>query len=222
MDVILQLIHQLIDFIQHVPEHLQIWALDYGTGLYAILALIIFAETGLVVTPFLPGDSLLFAAGAIIALNLPGIDLPSMCLVLTLAAFFGNMVNYHIGRFVAPMLLRQGEARWINKKHLDRTREFYEKHGGKTVILTRFLPIIRTYAPFVAGLSGMKYSTFFFYNLAGGALWIVSFLCLGYYFGNMPAVKSNFQYVILGIIVVSLIPVVYEFFKARMKARQPG
>lgn len=211
----MMLIQQLLDLFKDIPGHLQIWAIDYGRGLYAILALIIFAETGLIVTPFLPGDSLLFAAGAILALDLPGMDLTSMCFILTLAAFFGDMVNYHVGKWMAPKLFYNQEARWLNRKHLDRTREFYDKHGGKTIILARFIPIIRTYAPFVAGLSGMSYREFFIYNIVGGAIWVVSFLCLGYFFGNMPFVKTNFQYVILGIIVVSVLPVVYEFFKAR-------
>lgn len=184
-------------------------------GLYAILALIIFAETGLIVTPFLPGDSLLFAVGAVLTLHLPGLELVTMCFVLTLAAIFGNMVNYTVGKIMAPRLFQNPNARWLNRKHLERTREFYDKHGALTVILTRFMPIIRTYAPFVAGLSGMSYTKFFLYNILGGALWVCSFLCLGYFFGNMPIIKSNFQYVMLGIIVFSLLPLAFEFLRGK-------
>lgn len=219
MDTLISLFMQFIDFFQHIPEHLQIWALEYGMGLYAILALIIFAETGLIVTPFLPGDSLLFAAGAVISLQIPGLELTTMCLILTLAAFFGDMVNYHVGKWMAPRLFKSYEARWLNKKHLEKTTDFYAKYGGKTIILARFVPIIRTYAPFVAGLSGMKYSTFFVYNIVGGAIWVTSFLCLGYFFGNMPVIKSNFQYVILAIIVISVLPIVIEFWRERRKIK---
>jgi membrane-associated protein len=208
----------LFQLLHHLPDHLQIWALDYGMGLYAILALIIFAETGLIVTPFLPGDSLLFAVGAVLTLHLPGLDLVTMCFVLTLAAIFGNMVNYTVGKIMAPRLFQNPNARWLNRKHLDRTREFYDKHGALTVILTRFMPIIRTYAPFVAGLSGMSYTKFFLYNILGGALWVCSFLSLGYFFGNMPIIKSNFQYVMLGIIVFSLLPLAFEFLKGKKKS----
>jgi membrane-associated protein len=209
MDFLLSLITQLLDFLRHVPEHLQLWSLQYGRGLYAILAFIVFAETGLIVTPFLPGDSLLFATGALLAYNMPGLDLPTMCVLLTLAAFFGDMVNYHMGKLLGP--------RFLNPKHLQKTNEFYAKYGGKTIILARFVPIIRTYAPFVAGMGAMKYSVFFIYNIAGGALWVVSFLCLGYFFGNIPAVKTNFELVILGIIALSLLPVVIEFWRERRK-----
>ncbi len=220
MDLFIQLFYQLLDFMQHVPEHLHLWALDYGMGLYAILALIIFAETGLVVTPFLPGDSLLFAVGAILSLNLPGLELVTMCFVLTLAAVFGNIVNYTVGKFMAPRLFRNPNSRWLNQAHLARTREFYEKHGALTVILTRFMPIIRTYAPFVAGLSGMNYARFFVYNVLGGAIWVTSFLCLGFFFGNMPVIRSNFHYVMIGIVVISLLPLAVEYVKSLRKT--PG
>lgn len=217
IDTLVSLVITFFDFFKHIPEYLHIWALDYGTGIYLILFLIIFCETGLVVTPLLPGDSLLFAAGATLTLNLPGLDLPSMCAVLTVAAIFGNMVNYHFGKWIGPKIFRK-KVRWLNQKHLDRTEEFFRKHGGKTIILTRFMPIVRTYAPFVAGLSRMKYSTFFIYNLIGGVTWVCSFLILGYYFGTLPVIKSNFQYVVLGIILVSFAPVAFEFIKARRKA----
>ena len=210
---------QLLDFFQHIPEYLQFWALEYGTGVYWILALIIFCETGLVFAPLLPGDSLLFAAGAMLTLHLPGLDLVTMCIVLSVAAIIGDMVNYSFGRWMAPRLFKTYEARWLNKKHLDKTQEFYEKHGGKTIILARFMPIIRTYAPFVAGLSGMRYAYFFMFNVVGGITWVVSFLVLGYFFGNLPAVKSNFQYVMLAIVVVSVAPLAIEFWKSRRKPK---
>jgi membrane-associated protein len=209
------MIVQLLDLFRHMPEHLEIWAFHYGIGLYGILFLIIFAETGLVVTPFLPGDSLLFATGALLSLNLPNLYLVPMILVLLGAALLGDTVNFHVGRFMAPRLFKSNSAKWLNLRHLDRTREFYDRHGGKTIVLARFMPIIRTYAPFVSGLSGMKYARFFLFSFAGGAVWISSFLCMGYFFGNLPAVKSNFHYVILAIIVVSLAPVVLELVKAR-------
>ncbi|MGE0528308.1 MAG: DedA family protein [Bdellovibrionales bacterium] len=209
---------QLIDFFQHIPEYLEVWAGAYGPGLYLILFLIIFAETGLVVTPFLPGDSLLFATGAVMALGLPGLNVGTMIGVLFVAAVLGDMVNYHIGKWMAPRLFRSSKSRWLNTNHLEKTREFYDRHGGKTVVLARFLPIIRTYAPFVAGMSGMRYSDFFVYNIAGGAIWISSFIGLGFFFGNLPAVKSNFQYVILAIIVLSVLPIVFEWWRERQRS----
>ncbi|HMN67037.1 MAG TPA: DedA family protein [Bdellovibrionales bacterium] len=213
--MIIELGAQLINLFQHLPEHLQMWAVDYGVGLYAILALIVFCETGLVVTPFLPGDSLLFATGALLAHQIPGLDLGTMCVILILAAVLGDMVNYHVGKFVAPRMFKYENSRWLNRKHLDRTHAFYEKHGGKTIILARFMPIVRTYAPFVAGLSGMRYSSFFFYNVIGAIVWVVSFTCLGFFFGNLPTIKANFQYVILAIIALSVLPIGIEYLRAR-------
>jgi membrane-associated protein len=215
MDLLISLIHQLFDFLHHIPEYLRFWADNYGTGLYIILALIIFCETGLVFTPFLPGDSLLFAAGALLALNIEGLNLGTMCVVLSLAAICGDLLNYHVGKWMGSRLFKSYDSKLLNKKHLDRTREFYARHGGKTIIFARFMPIIRTYAPFVAGLSGMKFVLFFSFSVAGGIFWITSFLTLGYFFGNLPAIQSNFHYVILAIIVVSLLPMVFEFLRAR-------
>ena len=205
----------IIDIFQNLPTYLHAWATAYGSGLYIILFLIIFAETGLVVTPFLPGDSLLFATGALLSLNVPGLNVGTMIILLVIAAILGDWVNYHVGKWTAPKLFRGYESRWLNRKHLEKTKEFYDRHGGKTIILARFIPIVRTYAPFVAGMSGMSYRQFAMYNVIGGVVWIVSFILLGYFFGNLPVVKSNFQYVILGIIVVSVMPVVVEFIKAR-------
>lgn len=206
---------ELLEILRHLPEHLQIWAETYGSGLYLILGLIVFAETGLVVTPFLPGDSLLFATGAVIAMGLPGLNLPTMCLVLVIAAFTGDMVNYHVGKWAAPRLFDGRRLRWLNREHLNKTKLFYERHGGKTIVLARFIPIVRTYAPFVAGLSGLPLSRFVGFSLAGGALWIVAFLNLGYFFGNIGAVKRNFELVILAIIILSLAPVAIEFLRSR-------
>jgi membrane-associated protein len=210
-------VEQLIDIFRHLPEYLQVWAQSYGAGLYLILGLIIFAETGLVVTPLLPGDSLLFATGAILATGLPGLSLPVMCLVLIAAAFCGDLVNYHVGKWAAPRIFESGKLKWLNRKHLEKTQDFFARHGGKTIILARFLPIVRTYAPFVAGLGGFTLRRFIAFSLTGGALWITLFLHLGYFFGNIPFVKKNFELVIVAIIVVSLAPVVIEFFRSRVK-----
>jgi len=208
---------ELFQVVQHLPDHLQQWAQNYGTGFYAIVATIIFAETGLVVTPLLPGDSLLFAVGAVLSLNLPGLEIGFMIPVLIVSALCGDTLNYHVGRWTAPRLFRSDQARWLNRKHLDRTKEFFAKHGGKTVILARFLPIVRTYAPFVSGLSAMPYSQFFLFSLLGGTLWISLFVGVGYYFGNLPVVRSNFHYAILGIVLVSFAPVVIELIKSRAR-----
>lgn len=207
--------YDILEIVRHLPDHLQTWATAYGPGLYAILALIIFCETGLVVTPILPGDSLLFAAGAVLAMDIPGLSLPVTCLILIAAAFCGDLVNYNVGKWVAPRLFGGGTIKWLNRKHLDKTQEFYRRHGGKTIILARFIPIVRTYAPFVAGLGGFPLKKFIFFSLSGGSLWIAIFLNLGYFFGNIPAVKHNFELVILAICAVSLAPVAIEWLKSR-------
>lgn len=211
------MVQELISLFHNLPEHLSLWAQSYGLGLYLILFLIIFAETGLVVAPFLPGDSLLFATGALLALDLPGLNILIMIPVLIIAAILGDMLNYYVGRWMAPRLFGNAQSRWLNKKHLEKTKDFYDKHGGKTIILARFMPIVRTYAPFVAGMGGMKYSEFFVFNVVGAIVWISSFLGLGYFFGNIPAIKANFQYVILAIIIVSFMPLVIEYLKSRRK-----
>lgn len=205
----------ILELFRNLPGQLQLWAAAYGPGLYAILFLIIFAETGLVVTPLLPGDSLLFAVGALLARDLPGLDIWIMIPLLWSAALLGDVVNYHVGQWIAPRLFKSYNARWLNKKHLIRTQEFFNKHGGRAVVLARFMPIVRTYAPFVAGLSGMKFSRFLMFSVGGGFAWISSFTLLGFFFGNIPTIQSNFHYVILAIIVVSLLPVAVEFIRAR-------
>lgn len=204
-----------IDIFLHLDKHLNEWAASLGGGLYGILFLIIFCETGLVVTPFLPGDSLLFAVGALSATDGSPISLPLVMILLFVAAVLGDAVNYSIGRRVGPGVFKSESSRLLNKKHLLRTQAFYEKHGGKTIIIARFMPIIRTFAPFVAGIGEMRYRRFAIFNITGAALWVGSFTLLGYFFGNMPAVKKNFTYVILAIIVVSVMPGVIEFIRAR-------
>ncbi len=216
----MELIVQFIDVFLHLDQHLNEWAVTLGPWLYALLFLIVFCETGLVVTPFLPGDSLLFAVGALASLDGSPIGLPQVGLLLAVAAVLGDAANYAIGAYVGPAVFTSERSRLLNKQHLVRTQRFYERHGGKTIFLARFVPIIRTFAPFVAGIGRMRYRYFASYNVSGALAWVLSFLVAGYFFGQLPAVKRNFQFVILGIIVVSLIPVVTEFVKARRDAAQ--
>lgn len=205
----------LIDMVLHLDRHLAALMADYGNWIYAILFLIIFAETGFVVTPFLPGDSLLFALGALAAGG--ALSLPVLFVLLTCAAILGNTVNYGIGFVLGPKVFHYENSRLLNKQHLERTHAFYQKHGGKTLVITRFLPIFRTFAPFVAGIGRMDWIRFSLFNVGGGLLWISLFLGAGYFFGNMPVVKDNFGHVILGIILVSLLPVVIEIIRAKRK-----
>ncbi len=204
-----------IDLFLHLDEHLNVIFARYGTWTYAILFLIVFCETGLVVTPFLPGDSLLFAVGALSASG--GLSIGALFVLLCVAAILGDTVNYWIGNTVGPRAF-SGNVRFLKKEYLDRTHRFYEKHGGKTIILARFMPIIRTFAPFVAGIGSMTYARFFSYNIVGGVAWVGGFLFAGYFFGNIPFVKHNFEYVIIGIIFVSVIPPVIEFMRHRRQA----
>jgi len=215
----LELIQQLIDFILHIDRHLIEIVQDYQTWTYLILFLIIFAETGFVVTPFLPGDSLLFAAGAIIAKPESGLNVFLMCLLLIVAAVLGDLVNYHIGNYIGPKAF-SGRYKWLKSEYLQKTQQFYTKHGGKTIIYARFIPIIRTFAPFVAGIGAMSYSRFASYNIVGGILWVTSFLFIGYYFGGLPVIKNNFTYVIFGIIVFSILPPVIELIRQKKKKQK--
>jgi len=210
-------INAVIDFILHIDVHLAAITAEYGIWTYAILFLIIFAETGLVVAPFLPGDSLLFAAGAICALG--SIDISLMVGLLIVAAVIGDGVNYAIGARIGPRVFKSESSRWFNKEHLDKTHAFYERHGGKTIIIARFMPFIRTFAPFVAGIGAMSYPRFLAYNVIGAVLWVGGFSLLGYFFGNQPAVKSNFTLVILAIIVISVLPMVIEIVRSRLRTR---
>lgn len=209
----MELIKTFIDLFFHLDQHLT-WVFEnYGLWTYLILFLIIFCETGLVVTPFLPGDSLLFGVGALAA-GTP-LNVGWLFILLSIAAILGDAVNYWIGYKIGGKLLQREDNRFIKKEYIDRTHRFYEKYGGKTIIFARFVPIIRTFAPFVAGIGWMRYGRFALYNVVGGLVWICSFLYAGYFFGNIPAVKENFTLVILGIIVVSILPGVIEVIRAQ-------
>ncbi len=208
----MEFITTIIDLFLHLDEHLSSVLQTYGTWTYLLLFLIIFLETGLVVTPFLPGDSLLFAAGAFAGLG--DLNIALLLGLLSAAAILGDTVNYWIGHYVGPRAF-SGEVRFLKKEYLDRTHEFYERHGGKTIILARFVPIIRTFAPFVAGIGAMSYGRFITYNVVGGILWVFLFTIGGYYFGNLPFVQDNFTIVVLAIIFISVLPGVYEFMKER-------
>ncbi len=212
----MEAIQAIIDFILHIDDHLVRIVSDYKTWTYLILFLIIFAETGFVVTPFLPGDSLLFAAGAIIANPASGLNILLMCLLLIIAAILGDLVNYHIGKYIGPKAF-SGRYRFLKKEYLQKTQAFYDKYGGKTIIYARFVPIVRTFAPFIAGIGTMSYKKFASYNVIGGVLWISSFLFLGYFFGGIPVIKGNFSYVIFGIIILSILPPVIELIREKRK-----
>lgn len=208
----MEFFRQIIDIFLHLDHHLAEIIQQFGTGSYLILFLIIFAETGLVVTPFLPGDSLLFAAGTFAALG--SFDLLILLLLLIAAAVIGDSVNYWIGARIGERAF-SGRVRFLKTEHLERTRAFYARHGGKTIVLARFIPIIRTFAPFVAGVGRMHYPRFLAYNVAGAVLWVSLFVLGGYFFGNIPAVRSNFTLVILAIIALSVVPVVVELVRGR-------
>lgn len=212
----MDVINFLIDFVLHMDVHLNEIISNYGAWTYGILFFVIFIETGLVVTPFLPGDSLLFAAGTFAALG--SLNPFYLFGLLALAAVLGDTLNYSIGAFIGERAF-SGNIKFLKKEHLDRTQLFYEKHGGKTIILARFIPIIRTFAPFVAGVGTMKYSKFIAYNVVGGIAWVAIFTFLGYFFGNIPFVKKNFELVIFAIIFISFIPPVLEVIKARREAK---
>jgi membrane-associated protein len=216
----MEILVQLIDMILHLDQHLNTWISYFGPWIYVVLFLIIFCETGLVVMPFLPGDSLLFALGALTTVENPVLSLPTLLVLLLIAAVLGDAVNYTIGKAVGPKVFKSESSRWWNREHLIRTQKFYEKHGGKTIILARFMPIVRTFAPFVAGIGKMSYPKFALFNVVGAIFWIFSFLFAGHWFGNLPAVKSNFHIVIFAIIMISFMPVLIEFFKTRLHAKR--
>lgn len=207
----------LIDLVLHLDKHLGQLIETYGLVTYFILFMIIFCETGLVVTPFLPGDSLLFAAGSFAALGV--LDPWILFLLLSVAAIVGDSLNYAIGHKLGARILAHN-SRLIKKEHLDRTHQFYEKYGGKTIVIARFVPIVRTLAPFVAGLGSMTYGRFLFYNISGGLLWISSLTAAGYFFGQMPLVKKNFSLVIVAIIILSILPGVFEVIRQRAQAKR--
>lgn len=212
----MELIHKFIDLFLHLDKHLSDILQQYGTWTYGILFVIIFCETGFVVTPFLPGDSLLFACGTFAALG--ALDVAWVCILLSIAAVAGDTVNYWIGAYIGPKAFSREDSRFFKKQHLIRTHEFYEKYGGKTIIIARFMPIIRTFAPFVAGIGRMSYGKFLAYNVTGGVLWILCFVFLGFFFGNIPVVKRNFTFVIFAIIFISVLPSIIEVIRHRRKA----
>jgi membrane-associated protein len=216
----MDLVHMFFDYFMHLDRHLSVVIQMYGMWTYLILFLIVFCETGLVVTPILPGDSLLFAAGAFAATG--ALRAQPLFVLLSIAAVAGDTVNYWAGKMVGPKIFQQQKIRFMKKEYLDRTHEFYERHGGKTIIIARFVPIIRTFAPFVAGIGRMTYLRFLSYNVVGGVAWIALFIFGGYFFGNIPIVKRNFTLVIIAIIFVSILPGIIEFARQRYGAkRQP-
>ncbi|WP_285268888.1 DedA family protein [Kaistella rhinocerotis] len=221
----MELIQSILDFFLNLDKHLFTMIVDYGLWIYLILFLIIFVETGLVVMPFLPGDSLLFAAGTFCAgvVSASG-DVASLNLWLVLgllfvAAVLGDSLNYYLGKNIGLKILgwKIGEKQLVNPKYIAQTQEFYEKNGPKTIIIARFVPIVRTFAPFVAGIGSMNYKTFIKYNVIGGFVWVFGLTLLGYFFGNMPVVQENFETVIIGIIVISILPMIWEFISAKIK-----
>ena len=213
----MDLINWFIDFVLHMDKHLGIIIQDFGIWSYLLLFIVIFIETGLVITPFLPGDSLLFAAGALAATT--GALNPMLLFVLlAVAAVLGDTANYWIGHSLGPKVF-SGNSRFLKKEYLDKTQAFYEKHGGKTIFLARFIPIIRTFAPFVAGVGKMRYGYFVTYNIVGGIVWTGLFIFAGYFFGNLPFVQENFSLVIIAIVLISVLPAVWEFIKGKREAK---
>ncbi len=209
----MEIIAQLIDIALHLDTHLAMLIQQYGSWVYVILFVIIFSETGFVVLPFLPGDSLLFVAGALAAVG--GMDMGVLMGVLMLAAVLGNSVNYAIGRYLGPRVFQWPDSRWFNRSALEKTHEFYEHHGGKTLVLSRFLPLFRTFAPFVAGIGAMNAARFSLFNLIGAVLWVGSLSLAGYWLGNLPVVKNNLSLMIVGIVVASLLPAMIGWWRHR-------
>jgi membrane-associated protein len=215
----LELLKNFLDIILHIDVHLQIWVTEYRTWTYLILFAIIFMETGLVVTPFLPGDSLLFAAGMVAALDGHPLSIVILIPLLIIAAFTGDNTNYFFGKMLGQKVYEKN-YRLIRREYLDKTHAFYEKHGGKTLIIARFMPIIRTFAPFVAGVGTMSYFRFISFSIVGNVIWVVSFSLAGFFFGNIPLVKNNFTIVILGIIFISLLPMIIAFIKNLLERKK--
>jgi len=214
MDIILY----FIDFFIHLDKYLPVIIESFGAWAYVIVFIVIFCETGLVVTPFLPGDSLLFALGALAALG--ALHIEALLILLGIAAIAGDSVNYAIGHYIGPKVFHYEDSRFFKKKYLIKTHEFYERHGGKTIIIARFMPFIRTFAPFVAGVGAMSYAKFILYNVTGGIIWVCLFLLGGYFFGNIPTVKSNFTIVIIAIIIISIMPGFIAYFRQKFIARK--
>jgi len=214
----MEFIINFIDYFVHLDRHLNVLIQNFGGWSYAIVFLIIFCETGLVVTPILPGDSLLFGLGAVAAFG--ALEVEWLLISLSVAAVAGNTVNYTIGHFVGPKIFHRDNVRFLNKVYLERTHKFYEKYGGITIVIARFLPIIRTFAPFIAGIGAMTYPRFFFYTVIGSVAWVSLFILGGYYFGNLPFVKNNFTLVIFSIIFISILPAMIEFFGHYFRSSQ--
>ncbi len=214
----MEIINLIIDWVLHLDRHLDGLVQAYGVWTYLILFVVVFCETGLVATPFLPGDSLLFAVGTFAARG--SLDLVTLLVLLSVAAVLGDTVNYWIGYKLGPKVFHGESSRLLNRKHLERTHEFYERHGGKTIIIARFVPIVRTFAPFVAGIGRMSYGRFIAYNVFGGIGWVLILTLAGYFFGNIPLVQKNFSFVIMAIIVISILPGVIEFLRQRRLARR--
>lgn len=215
-------LERIIDFIIHIDRHLAEIIASYGLWTYAVLFLIIFAETGLVVTPFLPGDSLLFAAGAFCAKPETGLNVHLLAALLFVAAVIGDTLNYWLGARIGPAVFKRDDSIFLRKKHLERAHAFFEKYGGRAIILARFVPIVRTFVPFVAGVGQMTYRHFIAYNILGGFIWIYFFTYAGYLFGNQPFVQKNFKLVILAIIILSVLPMVFEGWRAWRDSRRAG
>ena len=214
----MEMILKFFDILLHLDKYINVVIQDYGQWTYLILFLIVFCETGLVVTPFLPGDSLLFVAGAFAALG--SLNLVWVLVLLSVAAILGDTINYWVGNFIGPKVFQIQNSRIFKKEYLDRTHQFYEKYGPITIVIGRFVPIIRTFAPFLAGVGSMTYGKFLTYNVVGGLLWIFSFTLGGYFFGNLPFVKKNFTLVIFAIIIISVMPTVIEYFRQRKAAKK--
>lgn len=212
------MLSELLNLFLHIDEKLVEISQAYGIWIYLILFIIIFAETGFVVTPFLPGDSLLFAAGALAALD--SLNILSLLIILSIAAILGDTFNYAVGYHIGPRVFKKETGTIFNRNHLIKTQNFYEKHGGKTIILARFIPIIRTFAPFVAGIGKMRYFRFLSYNIFGAILWVFFFVLAGFFFGNIPFVKENFEFVIIAIILISILPLVIKAIKRRENDEQ--
>lgn len=208
---------EIIDFFIHLDTYIAQIIDAFGPWVYVILFTIIFAETGLIITPFLPGDSLLFSVGTLAGSGMLNIWL--VYFLMLIAAIIGDTVNYWVGHYLGPKVFSKENSRFFNKAYLEKTRDFYTKHGGKAVIIARFMPIVRTFAPFVAGIGKMHYQTFIFYNIIGAFLWVTSFTFAGYFFGGLQFVKDNFEFVVLGIILISFVPAIYEFIKSKSQKK---
>ncbi len=216
----MEILNTVLDFVLHMDTHLAEFVGNFGFLTYALLFGVIFAETGFVVTPFLPGDSLLFAAGAIAALG--SLSVWVLIMLLFVAAILGDAVNYWIGNFFGQKIVDNPKIKIINQEHIDKTQQFYKKYGGKTIILARFVPIVRTFAPFVAGVGKMEYKKFFTYNIVGGFMWVTLFTSLGFFFGNLKFIQENFHYAVFVIIFLSLIPVIYEYIQHKRNPDVPS